>query len=83
MYGYFRAMPLLSANGTFRTILVLLVLWQVLRIASKVLAAKGNSGPNGPAARRPKGDVRIEQVEHPRQSMGPLDVEDAEFEEIK
>ena len=76
-------MPLLSANGTLRTILVLLVLWQLLRIVTKVLAAPKTGGAAGTAPRRPKGDIRIEQVQLPRHSMEPLDVEDADFEEIK
>lgn len=81
-YVYFRAMPLLSANGTFRTILVLLVIWQVLRIMVRVKNVP-RDGPSSPQPRRPKGDVRIEQVQQPSHSMEPLNVEDADFEEIK
>ncbi|MGV9011039.1 MAG: hypothetical protein ACOH13_00450 [Flavobacteriales bacterium] len=75
-------MPLLSANGTFRTILVLLVVWQLLRILVK-LKDVPRSGPSSPQPRRSKGDVRIEQVQQPSHSMEPLNVEDADFEEIK
>ena len=70
MYGYIRAMPLLSANGTFRTILV-------------KLKDVPRGGPSSAEPRRSKGEVRIEQVQQPSHSMEPLNVEDADFEEIK
>ena len=79
MASTFAAMPLLSANSTLRTILVLLVLWQLLRLVTRVMASRGP----GPVPRRPKGDVRIEQVDPPKQPMERLHVEDADFEEIK
>lgn len=83
MASTFAAMPLLSANSTLRTILVLLILWQLLRLATRVRASRGPGGGPGPVRRRPKGDVRIEQVDPPKQPMERLHVEDADFEEIK
>ncbi|MCO6481547.1 MAG: hypothetical protein J5I62_02010 [Flavobacteriales bacterium] len=78
-------MYLLSANGTLRTILILLIVWQVLRLWMRV--RQRHDGPNrlrwttGP--QRPKGDVRIERVDEPRNGRPDLMAEDADFEEIK
>lgn len=76
-------MPLLSANGTLRTVLVLLILWQLLRLASRLMAPQRPGTHQGPGRSRPKGDVRIERPGSEPHSMEPLDVEDADFEEIK
>jgi hypothetical protein len=78
-------MYLLSANGTLRTILILLIVWQLLRLWMRVQAARRDThrkqGPAGPP--RPKGDVRIERVEESRYRPGPPTVEDADYEVIK
>ena len=81
----FAPMYLLSANGTLRTILILLIIWQLLRLWMKV---QQNKRPGGAARwssepRRPKGDVRIERLEDVERHPPPLEVEDADFEEIK
>ena len=79
-------MYLLSVNGTLRIILVLLIVWQVLRLWMRV---KGRQ-PGGPGGvrwttgpQRPKGDVRIERVDEPRNSRPGMVAEDAEFEVVK
>lgn len=78
-------MYLLSANGTLRTILILLIVWQLLRLWMRVQAAQREmhrrQGADVP--RRPKGDVRIERVEDNRYRPGPPTVEDADYELIK
>ena len=80
-------MYLLSANGTLRTILILLIIWQVLRLWMKVRAKNANNGPRtthwATDQPRPKGEVRIEKLEEIKHSPPPTDVEDADFEEIK
>ncbi len=79
-------MFLLSANGTLRTVLILLILWQLLRLWIR-LQRNGQPGPG--KARftkdqpRPKGDVRIEQLKEIQHSAPPPNAEDADFEEIK
>lgn len=85
----FAPMYLLSANGTLRTILILLILWQLLRIWSQSRRAQ-QPGPrhwtDGPPRRR--GEVRIEQAppsarrNEARPGTTPR-VEDADFEEIR
>jgi hypothetical protein len=78
-------MYLLSANGTLRTILILLIVWQLLRLWMRVQATRRDmgqaQGPTGPP--RPKGEVRIERVEENRYRPGPPAVEDADYEVIK
>ncbi|HMN04347.1 MAG TPA: hypothetical protein PKD45_01355 [Flavobacteriales bacterium] len=79
-------MYLLSANGTLRTILILLVIWQVLRLWMRLRGeAQGGAGAGrwtmGPE--RPKGDIRIERVDDPRNARPDMLAEDADFEEIK
>ena len=80
-------MYLLSANGTLRTILILLIIWQLLRLWMKVSADRSNSGTARTHwttdAPRPKGEVRIEKVADVQHSAAPLEVEDADFEVIK
>ncbi len=77
-------MYLLSANGTLRTILILLIIWQLLRLWMR-LQQRGGGTQSGSTAsqQRPKGDVRIEQLKDIKHGGPPLDAEDAEFEEIK
>lgn len=79
-------MILLSATGTLRLILILLILWLVLRMF--VRARQG--GPANPGGfnwtrqeQRPKGDVRIEKAGEERRERGRGPVEDADFEEIR
>lgn len=79
-------MYLLSANGTIRTILILLVLWQVLRLWQRLRGGQEGRQDRlrwtmGP--QRPKGDVRIERVDEPRNHRPEMEAEDAEFEVIK
>jgi hypothetical protein len=75
-----------SFSGTFRTIVILVVIWLVLRWFLRLQRAKGPSvhrGPVGPE--RPKGEVRIENVPPPK-STGERPggtIIDADFEEIK
>jgi hypothetical protein len=79
-------MLLLSANGTLRTILILLILWQLLRMWMRVQANArgGGQGSNWSAPdNRPKGEVRIERTDDPRTARQQGRVEDADFEEIK
>lgn len=80
-------MYLLSANGTLRTILILLIIWQVLRLWMKVRAKNAINRPGATQwatdQPRPKGEVRIEKLEEIKHSPPPSDVEDADFEEIK
>jgi hypothetical protein len=72
---------LLSASGTLRLILILLVIYLVLRV---IMRSRNNGKPPGGQwtndASRPKGEVRIERPNDPR-SRG--NVEDADYEEIK
>jgi len=78
-------MVLLSANGAFRTILILLIIWQLLRLFMRLQKGdRGNAGHTRTTTDpiRPKGDVRIEQVKEVHHSAPPLDAEDADFEEI-
>jgi hypothetical protein len=80
-------MVLLSAWGSLRVILVLLIVWQVLRIFSRVQQQRrgDQAGPHRVSPDgRTKGEVRIERVDPASRSgqrTGP--VEDADFEEIR
>lgn len=79
-------MILLSGSGTLRTILILLIIWQVLRLWMRMRAPAANkgSGPGwGAADPRAKGEVRIERADDPRSARQQGRVEDADFEEIK
>ena len=82
-----RPMYLLSASGTFDTILLLLIAWQLLRLFSRLNNRSRNSAAPGPRftsdPSRPKGEVRIERLEEVKHSTPTLDAEDAEFEVIK
>ena len=78
-------MLLLSANGTLRTLLVLVIVWLLLRawMRSRQPSQGRPAGTHWSAPdHRPKGEVRIERTEENRQArQGP--VEDADFEELK
>lgn len=78
-------MYLLSANGALRTILILLVVWQVLRLWVRSQqakhAARAPHPPGGSA--RPRGDVRIERIGEVHHAAPPPNAEDADFEVIK
>lgn len=77
-------MYLLSANGTLRTILILLIAWQLLRLWMRVQQqGRGRHQTGGAGQQRPKGDVRIEQLKEIKHGAPPADAEDADFEEIK
>ena len=80
-------MYLLSASGAFDTILLLLIVWQVLRLVMSLNNRSRNSTAPGPRftsdPSRPKGEVRIERLEEVHHNLPPVDVEDAEFEVIK
>lgn len=78
----FAPMVLLSASGALRTILILLIIWQLLRLWMRTQEQRQRPH-HGPTPPRPKGDVRIEQLQEPKHHAPPLDAEDAEFEEIK
>jgi hypothetical protein len=81
----FAAMVLLSAWGTLRAILVLVIVWQVLRIITRMQQERQAGAPRPtPSDGRSKGQVRIERVDRTR-SGRPDDgsIEDADFEEIR
>lgn len=78
-------MILLSGNGTLRTILVLLLVWQLLRLWAR--AKQRPQAPRGTHWARPeartKGDVRIERAtDTPGTPAASGPVEDADYEEI-
>lgn len=77
----------LSVNGTLRTILILLIVWQLLRYWIRSQQAKHPGARQSvrwtTREQRPKGEVRIEQVEEVKHDIEPLGVEDADFEVIK
>lgn len=79
-------MLLLSANGTLRTILILLIVWLLLRAWVRSRQPAQGGRPKGTHWASPddrsKGDVRIERTEDTRKAR-PGPVEDADFEEIK
>lgn len=80
-------MHLLSASGSFRTILILVILWMVLRMWMRSQDGQmgqggGPSRPPSPPDVRPKGEVRIERREPAKPPVHRPDVEDADFEEI-
>lgn len=76
---------LLSAMGTLRLILILLVIYLVLRMIMRSQGPSdrppGSHWTNEPP--RPKGDVRIERPNDQRSGRGQGHVEDADYEEIK
>ncbi len=79
-------MHLLSANGTLRTILILLILWQLLRFWMRIQNNAGRApdkGPSPPGRNRAPGELRIEQLKEIKHHRPPEDAEDADFEVIK
>jgi hypothetical protein len=71
-----------SFTGTVKAILILLALWWVVRWLMRARAPLNSSGPGG--AKRPVGDVRIEEV--PKDARGRTlsgTIIDADYEEIK
>ncbi|HEY0976301.1 MAG TPA: hypothetical protein VGE21_02430 [Flavobacteriales bacterium] len=79
-------MHLLAANGTLRTILVLLIIWLLLRMWARSQRPSGPASPRSgwaPPQQRPKGEVRIERIEDTAPHRPPAHAEDADFEEIK
>ncbi|MFT3886313.1 MAG: hypothetical protein QM724_13065 [Flavobacteriales bacterium] len=82
---------LLSANGTLRTILVLLIVWQLLRLFIRMQQRPAPRPPKGthwasPDHRAP-GEVRIERPSGaeggPSGGSAFGSVQDADFEEIE
>jgi len=79
-------MVLLSAWGTLRVILILVIVWQVLRIISRAQQQRQaeRAGHPAPPDGRSKGEVRIERVDQASRTGQPSGtVEDADFEEIR
>jgi hypothetical protein len=75
-------MVLLSVTATLRAILVLVILWQLLRLIGRVQAARRERGPAvGRPDDRTRGEVRIERADRPGRTTGPI--VDADFEEIR
>lgn len=77
-------MLLLSANGTLRTILVLLIIWLVLRMVMRL--QRERQRPGGRRAEhdgRSPGEVRIERPEEDTRSRGGGNVIDVDHEEIR
>ena len=77
-----------SLSGTFRTILVLVILWMVLRFILRMQTRRNGppAGPTGTDHRRP-GEVRIEPTgpstkDRGRREPGGSTIVDADFEEI-
>lgn len=77
-------MLLLSANGTLRTILVLLIIWLVLRMVMRLQRERQRPGAHR-AERdgRSPGEVRIERPEGNTRSQGGGNVIDVDHEEIR
>ncbi len=95
MFGYLWQLVMTtieaSFSGTFRTILVLLLVWWGLRMILRMNAQRQahRSGAGGatqqPHVPRPPGDVRVErtgQEQNRPPGHGPVII-DADFEEIK
>ena len=78
-------MLFLSLQGTFRTVLVLVAVWVVLRFIMRFAGASRNargSYRQAPPDEREPGDVRIERPDRKGgRSNGP-DVVDADYEEV-
>ncbi|MBK8339042.1 MAG: hypothetical protein IPK99_03070 [Flavobacteriales bacterium] len=77
-------MLLLSANGTLRTILVLLIIWLVLRMVLRFQKERQRPGMHR-AERdgRSPGEVRIEHPDGNTRSHGGGNVIDVDHEEIR
>jgi len=78
-------MVLLSVTATLRAILVLVILWQLLRLIGRLQAARRERGRAvGTADDRARGEVRIERADRPDRSGGTTGpIVDADFEEIR
>jgi hypothetical protein len=79
-------MCMLVATSAFRTILILIILWLVLRMWIRMQqTSKPGSGPARTEDQRPrpKGEVRIERTMPDKPGTFSRDIEDADFEEIK
>ena len=92
VFGYLwpQPMPILEASlsGTFRTVLVLVVIWWLLRLFMRWQMTKNGNATRPPrwtSDTRPPGEVTIERIKDPGQNPGTSapDVTDADFEEIK
>ncbi|MBK8226561.1 MAG: hypothetical protein IPK70_05245 [Flavobacteriales bacterium] len=71
-----------SFTGTVKVILILLALWWVVRLIVRARAPLDAAGPR--SAKRPVGDVRIEEVQKNERGRTPGGtIIDAEYEEIK
>lgn len=73
-----------SFNGTLRTILVLVVLWWLLRLALRQQGRRSEQPghmTNEPV--RPRGEVRVEDAARSAASDRQSRIIDADFEEIK
>jgi len=73
-------MILLSATGTLDTILILIIVWQILRLF--VRAQEHGGTISGSSDNRSQGEVRIERANDERRSGRDAHVQDADFEEI-
>lgn len=76
-------MYLLAANSTLRTILVLLVIWQLLRLWQRYRGGGGSDKGGGGGAQRRPGDVTIENIGQKEPRSRRPDAEDADYEVIK
>lgn len=79
-------MILLSATGTLRLILILLILWMLLRMVVRARQGEAAGRKDTRWARdeqRPRGEVRIERAGEERRERGRGPVEDVDFEEIR
>ncbi|HQW86377.1 MAG TPA: hypothetical protein PLH93_04285 [Flavobacteriales bacterium] len=78
---------LLSATGTLRIILILVVLWLALRLLLRVQQARQGRPPGthwAPRDERPRGDVRVERADDRHGARpGGGRIEDADYEEIR
>ncbi|MBV6406259.1 MAG: hypothetical protein IT228_02955 [Flavobacteriales bacterium] len=78
---------LLSATGTLRIILVLVVLWLALRLVLRMQQARQGRPPGthwAPREDRARGHVRVERAEGDRAAPGTGGrIEDADYEEIR
>lgn len=78
-------MLFLSLQGTFRTVLVLVAVWVVLRFIMRFAGASRNargSFRQAPPDGREPGDVRIERPDRKGGRTNGPDVVDADYEEV-
>ena len=74
----------LSANGTLRTILLLLIIWLVLRMVMRMRREQGGPGPHrAEPDRRSPGEVRIERTDASKRSSAGGPIIDVDHEEIR